>query len=465
MVTQRLFALALLYLLREWLAGLLRRTPLHIVRHADGEPDGCLVHRFISITKTIAGRDTDVTFHYVESANRERECIVFLHGFMDTWCVWRRQLAFLAERYYVAAFDLKGARESSMNYPQGLFPDANDRGGDYTLETQADELATALEKIGVRRFNLVTLDLGTIVGDILAGRYPERVIRYMRCQQPLVGHFRSSIPQGQILRKQRGARLMTAMLEASPRALLCILYGRTGWAMLDRRMRRTKQPMADKALREAEQQASYPFSHGPRAGRPGVFACAWAGLYQHNRDYIGYLRANVDAYRNYTFPVLLVQGMHDIAMPPSRFDGTTGMAFRTARPFFRIRKLESEAMVLSRPFTADGRGLGEGYMPWAGLIPECRRPLESREFFPNAPYVELKFLDAGHFLPLEAPEAFDALLNKFLTVRRCPREEEAYGICRCPDHRVEHCRVDDGGLSEAAVARARCGRTRAATGR
>jgi len=315
-----------------------------------------------------------------------------------------------------------------MRYPHGLFLDSNDPGGDYTLETQADELTAALEQIGVHRFNLVTLDLGTIVGDILAGRYPERVIRYMRCQQPLVGHFRSSIPQGHILRKKRGARLLTAMLEASPGALLRILYGRTGWALLDRRMRRTKEPMSDEALFEAEQGASFPFSHGPRAGRPGVFACAWAGLYQHNRDYMDYLRANVGAYRNYTFPVLLVQGAHDIAMPPSRFDGTTGIAFRTVRPRFLREEPESEWMVLSRPFTADGRGLGDGYMPWAGLISDCGRPLEAREFFPNAPYVELKFLDAGHFLPVETPEAFDALLNEFLTVSNSLGQEEALWI-------------------------------------
>jgi pimeloyl-ACP methyl ester carboxylesterase len=363
-----------------------------------------------------------VTFHYVESGNRERECIVFLHGFMDTWQLWCRQLTFLAEHYHVVAFDLKGAGESSMNYPQGLFPGVNERGGDYTLEMQADELATALEKMGVARFNLVTLDLGTIVGDLLAGRYPKKVIRYIRCQQPLVGHFRSSVPQGQILRKPRSARLFTAMLEASPGALLRILYGRTGWARLDRGMRRTKEPMPEKTLREAEQQVFYPFSHGPRTGRPGVFACAWAGLYQHNRDYLAYLRANVDAYKNYTFPVLLVQGIHDIAMPPNRFDGTTGMALRTAHRHLRMRKVECEEMVLSRPFTADGRGLGDGYVPWAGLISDCNRPLEAREFFPNAPCVELKFLDAGHFLPVEAPETFDALLNGFLTVRSWPRE-------------------------------------------
>lgn len=429
MVTQRLFVVALLYIVREWAAGLLQRRPLSIVRHAEGEAEGALVHRFTTVTRTIAGKPTDVTFHYVEAGGRDRECIVFLHGFMDSWRLWRTQLEFFAERYRVVAFDLKGCGESSMNYPHGLFPDGNGRGGDYSLGTQADELATALENIGVRRFNLVTLDLGTIIGDILAGRYAGRVIRYVRCQQPLAGHFRSSIPQGRILRSRRGARLLTAMLEQAPGAPLRILYGRTGWAVLDRRMRRTRESMPDDVLREAEQQAFYPFLHGPRAGRPGMFACASAGLYQHNRDYMGYLRANFAAYARYTFPVLLVQGIHDIAMPPSRFDGSTGMAFRTMRRRFWMRTPESEGTVLSRSFSADGRGLGEGYMPWAGLIPDCRRPLEAREFFPNSPNVELKFVDAGHFLPVEAPETFDALLDEFLAVRsRQPEEEPAWNM-------------------------------------
>jgi len=414
MVTRGLLAVALLYLISQRLVSLVHRKPLPVVAHADGEPDGSLVHRYIKVEKTLSGRTTEVTFHCVESPARKRECIVFLHGFMDTWRLWRHQLACFAERYHLVAFDLKGTGQSSMNYPQRLFPEVHDPGGDYALEMQAEELVTALDKLGVQHFNLVTLDLGTIIGDILAGQYPERILRYMRCQQPLVGHFRSSIPQGHILRSQRGARLLTALLEPAPGALLRILYGRTGWPVLDRSMKRTKHPMPDAALQEAAQEASHPFQRGPRTGRPGAFACAWAGLYQHNQDYMRYLRDNLHAYRKYTFPVLLVQGTHDIAMPPSRFDGSTGMAFKAVRPPFWRRTSASQQIVLSRPFSADGRGVGDGYVPWAGLIPDCTRPLDAEEFFPNAPYVELKFVDAGHFVPLEAAETFKALLGEFL---------------------------------------------------
>jgi pimeloyl-ACP methyl ester carboxylesterase len=333
---------------------------------------------------------------------------------MDSWSLWRQQLACFAGRYHVLAFDLKGTGQSSMNYPHRLFPAVHDPGGDYSLPMQAEELVTALDQLGVKRFNLVTLDLGTIIGDLLAGRYSRRVLRYVRCQQPLVGHFRSSIPQGRILRNQRGARLLTAILEAAPTALLRVLYGRTGWPLLDRSMRRTKRPMPIRALQEAAQESSRPFQQGPRSGRPGTFACAWAGLYQHNRDYMRFLRENLRAYRNYTFPVLLVQGTYDTAMPPNRFDGSTGMAFKTARPRFWMRSQMLQPTVLSRPFWADGRGVGNGYVPWEGLIPDCARPLRAEEFFPNAPSVQLKFVDAGHFLPLEAVETFNALLEEFL---------------------------------------------------
>lgn len=414
MVTRGLFAVALLYLISQWLVSLVHRKPLQVVTNTDGEREGPLVHRYIKVEKTISGRTTDVTFHYVESCARERECIVFLHGYMDTWRLWRHQLAGFARRYHLVAFDLKGTGQSSMNYPQRLFPEVNDTGGDYALEMQAEELVTALDKMGVQHFNLVTLDLGTIIGDILAGKYPERIRRYMRCQQPLVGHFRSAIPQGRILRSQRGARLLTAILEAAPGALLRILYGRTGWPVLDRSMKRTKHPMVDEALQEAVQEASHPFQRGPRTGRPGAFACAWAGLYQHNQDYMRYLRDNLHAYSRYTFPVLLVQGTHDIAMPPTRFDGSTGMAFKAVRTPFWARASAAQPVVLSRPFGSDGRGVGDGYVPWAGLIPDCTRPLSAEEFFPNATYVALKFVDAGHFVPLEAAETFKALLDEFL---------------------------------------------------
>jgi len=414
MVTRRLFAVALLYLISQWLVSLVRRKPLQIVTHSDGERDGPLVHRYIKVEKTLSGRTTDVTFHYVESGARERECLVFLHGYMDTWRLWRHQLAHFAERYYLVAFDLKGTGQSSMNYPRRLFPEVNDPGGDYSLDMQAEELVTALDALGVQHFTLVTLDLGTIIGDILAGKYPARIRRYMRCQQPLVGHFRSSIPQGRILRSQRGAKLLTTLLEAAPGALLRILYGHTGWPVLDRTMKRTKHSMPDVVLQAAVQEASHPFQRGPRTGRPGAFACAWAGLYQHNQDYMRYLRDNVQAYRRYTFPILLVQGTHDIAMPPSRFDGSTGMAFKVVRSPFWRRTSAAPPVVLSRPFSADGRGVGDGYVPWAGLMPECTRPLHAAEFFPNAQCVALQFVDAGHFVPLEAPETFNALLDEFL---------------------------------------------------
>jgi pimeloyl-ACP methyl ester carboxylesterase len=414
MATRGLFAIALAYLVDQWFLNLVHREPPKVVTKLDGEPDGSLVHRYVKVAKTLSGRPTDVTFHYVESPGKKSECIVFLHGFMDTWRLWRHQLARFAGRYHLVAFDLKGCGQSSMNYPRRLFPEVNDPGGDYALEMQAEELVTALDQLGVQRFNLVTLDLGTIIGDIVAGRYPERILRYVRCQQPLVGHFRSSIPQGRILRSRRGARLLTAILEAAPGALLRILYGRTGWRMLDRSMRRVKHPMPDTALHEAAQEASHPFQWGPRAGKPGAFACAWAGLYQHNQDYMSYLRDNLHAYRKYNFPVLLVQGTHDIAMPASRFDGSTGMAFKAVRPPFWVRTPASQQIVLSRPFSADGRGIGEGYVAWAGLIPGCDRPLQADEFFPNAHSVRLEFVDAGHFVPLEAGETFNELLGDFL---------------------------------------------------
>ena len=44
-----------------------------------------------------------------------------------------------------------------------------------------------------------------------------------------------------------------------------------------------------------------------------------------------------------------------------------------------------------------GRVPINGYVPWADLIPGCSRPLHAEEFFPNAPYVALKFVDAGGY--------------------------------------------------------------------
>ncbi|WP_019499600.1 alpha/beta fold hydrolase [Pseudanabaena sp. PCC 6802] len=411
----KLFAIAILYIISRWILSFINRKSLQAIANAEGDfvPNafgccGSLVHRYIRIEKTISGKLTDVKFHYVESADRERECIVFLHGLMDTWRLWQHQLEFLSDRYYAIAFDLKGCGQSSMNYPRNLFPEVNDPGGDYSLEMQADEIVTALETLGIKQFNLVALDLGTIISDILAGKYSDRILRYIRCQQPLVGHFRSSIPQGAILRRKRGARMFAAMLESDPSILLRILYGRTGWSVLDRQMKRTKQPLPDSVLASAVLEASHAFQWGPRTGKPGIFAGAWAGLYQHNRDYGQFVQNNLQAYQNYAFPVFLFQGIHDIAMPPERFDGTTGMAFKVVRSFNGTKTL------LSRAFDRNGIGLGDGYEPWGTFIPGCDRPMQAQEFFPNAPSVALEFFDTGHFIPLENPELFTDRLVKAL---------------------------------------------------
>jgi pimeloyl-ACP methyl ester carboxylesterase len=140
-------------------------------------------------------------------------------------------------------------------------------------------------------------------------------------------------------------------------------------------------------------------------------------LYQHNRDYMRYLRDNLAAYGKYCFPVILVQGTHDIAMPPGRFDGSTGMAVKRVRRRRWRRTSAAEWIVLSRPFSADGQGLGNGYVPWGELIPGCTRPMPAAAFFPDAPDVALRFVDAGHFLPLEAPEAINRLLDELLAKR------------------------------------------------
>ena len=82
---RRLLAVALLYFICQGLLSFVRKQRLRVMRQADGERDGLLVHRYVKVEKTLSGRPTEVTFHYVELPAKGRECIVFLHGFMDTW--------------------------------------------------------------------------------------------------------------------------------------------------------------------------------------------------------------------------------------------------------------------------------------------------------------------------------------------------------------------------------------------
>lgn len=71
---------------------------------------------------------------------------------------------FERNNYYTIAFDLKGMGQTSKPLSGVLFPSGEGNlGGNYSFSFAGDEIAAALDGIGVSKFHLVSHDLGKLI--------------------------------------------------------------------------------------------------------------------------------------------------------------------------------------------------------------------------------------------------------------------------------------------------------------
>ncbi|SEF07027.1 Pimeloyl-ACP methyl ester carboxylesterase [Rhizobiales bacterium GAS188] len=101
--------------------------------------------------------------------------VVMLHGFGTTGDMWGHLASALIEDHMVVAPDLRGLGLSSK-------PD-----GGYDKKTQAADVVGVLDALGVGAAELVTHDIGIMVGFAVAATHPERVSRWVAIDAPLPG--------------------------------------------------------------------------------------------------------------------------------------------------------------------------------------------------------------------------------------------------------------------------------------
>ena len=101
--------------------------------------------------------------------------VVMLHGFGDTGDMWAPLAAALAKDHTVIVPDLRGMGLSS-------YPDTG-----YDKKTQAQDIARVLDKLNIPQADLVTHDIGNMVGYALAAQYSDRVTRWAVIDAPLPG--------------------------------------------------------------------------------------------------------------------------------------------------------------------------------------------------------------------------------------------------------------------------------------
>jgi len=96
--------------------------------------------------------------------------LLLLHGFPQTWLIWRKVAPRLAERFTVVATDLRGYGDSSK--PAGL-PDHSN----YGKRAMADDQVAVMQALGFERFLLCGHDRGGRVAHRLAVDHPQRVAK------------------------------------------------------------------------------------------------------------------------------------------------------------------------------------------------------------------------------------------------------------------------------------------------
>ena len=101
--------------------------------------------------------------------------VVLLHGFGDTGDMWAPVVSALAASHTVLVPDLRGMGLSS--HPEG----------GYDKKTQAGDIVHVMDALRLEMADLVTHDIGNMVGYALAAQRPERVTKWVVIDAPLPG--------------------------------------------------------------------------------------------------------------------------------------------------------------------------------------------------------------------------------------------------------------------------------------
>jgi pimeloyl-ACP methyl ester carboxylesterase len=101
--------------------------------------------------------------------------VVMLHGFGDTGDMWAPVASALAKDHTVVVPDLRGMGLSAH-------PD-----GGYTKKNEAVDIAGVMDALKIGKADLVTHDIGNMVGYALAAQYPARITKWVVIDAPLPG--------------------------------------------------------------------------------------------------------------------------------------------------------------------------------------------------------------------------------------------------------------------------------------
>ncbi len=115
---------------------------------------------------------TGLQVHYAEQGDREREAIVFLHAYVDSWFSYSRMLPLLSPEYHAFAPDQRGHGDSDKSQCCYM-------ADDYVADVDA-----FMEAVGIEKATLVGDSSGGLIAQRVALDYPHRVSRLVLIGSP-----------------------------------------------------------------------------------------------------------------------------------------------------------------------------------------------------------------------------------------------------------------------------------------
>lgn len=149
------------------------KTILALGLLAFAAPAGAEVPDFPASFKTQEITTNGATIHV--RVGGKGPAVVLLHGYGETGDMWAPMAADLARDHTVIVPDLRGLGLSSK-------PD-----GGFDKKTQAGDVAGVLDALKVENIDLVTHDIGNMVGFAFAAAHPERTKSFVLIDAPVPG--------------------------------------------------------------------------------------------------------------------------------------------------------------------------------------------------------------------------------------------------------------------------------------
>jgi len=116
----------------------------------------------------------NVKLHYVESGDKEKPLILFVHGFPEFWYSWRHQITHFQKDFHVVAIDMRGYSDSDK--PSGV--------ESYFLPLLVNDIKVLADHLGYDKFHLVGHDWGGAVSWTFAALHPDRLDSLVTCNIP-----------------------------------------------------------------------------------------------------------------------------------------------------------------------------------------------------------------------------------------------------------------------------------------